>query len=61
MSLITRKDAVLSRQKIKEASQTYWICDVSATKDDLGFRIRIPLPEGLALTWQWYRKNGWLR
>ena len=48
VSLITRKDAVLSRQKIKEASQTYWICDVSATKDDLGFRTLIPLPEGLA-------------
>ncbi len=55
------KAAVLSRGKINEAAQKYWLCDQSAIQNDLGFQPQFPLARGLALTWQWYRENGWLK
>jgi nucleoside-diphosphate-sugar epimerase len=61
ISLFSTKTAVLSRQKIKEAAQKYWLCDHRAIRDDLGFQPQFPLARGLAITWQWYRENGWLK
>lgn len=59
-SLLSLKPAVTSRQKIREAVQKYWICDVSKIKKDLGFEAEYPLTKGLSITWKWYRENGWL-
>jgi len=59
-SLISRRPALTNRQKMREAAQRYWICDVDKTENDLRFRTEFPLEKGLKLTWQWYRKNKWL-
>lgn len=61
IGLFSAKAAVLSREKINEAAQKYWLCDQRAIRDDLGFQPRFPLARGLAITWQWYRENGWLK
>ncbi len=59
-SLFTRRPALANRQKVREAAQRYWLCDVGKIENDLRFRAEYPLRKGLELTWQWYRKNKWL-
>jgi nucleoside-diphosphate-sugar epimerase len=59
-SLFTRRPALANRQKVREAAQRYWLCDVGKIENELGFRAEYPLQKGLELTWQWYRKNKWL-
>jgi nucleoside-diphosphate-sugar epimerase len=59
-SLFTKKPALANRQKVREASQRYWLCDVRKIMNDLRFQAEYPLQKGLELTWQWYRKNEWL-
>jgi len=59
-SLATNRPALANRQKVREAAQRYWLCDVGKIENDLRFRAEYPLQKGLELTWQWYRKNRWL-
>jgi nucleoside-diphosphate-sugar epimerase len=60
-SLFTARPALTNRQKVREAAQQYWVCDLSKTENELEFRAQHPLPKGLEITWQWYRNNNWLR
>jgi nucleoside-diphosphate-sugar epimerase len=59
-SLFTSRPAVTNRQKVHEASQTYWTCDLAKTEKELGFKAAYPLQQGLDITWRWYRDNNWL-
>ena len=59
-SLFTKRPALTSRQKVREAAQRYWLCDVGKIDNDLRFRAEYPLQKGLELTWEWYRKNKWI-
>jgi len=59
-SLFTKRPALANRQKVREAAQRYWLCDVGKIENDLCFRAEYPLQKGLELTWQWYKKNRWL-
>jgi nucleoside-diphosphate-sugar epimerase len=59
-SLLSNKPALANRQKVREAAQRYWLCDVDKIENDLCFRAEYPLQKGLELTWEWYRKNRWL-
>jgi dihydroflavonol-4-reductase len=58
--LFTERPALANRQKMREAAQRYWLCDVAKIENELHFRAEYPLQKGLELTWQWYRKNKWL-
>jgi nucleoside-diphosphate-sugar epimerase len=60
-SLFAKRPALSNRQKVREAAQRYWLCDVGKIENDLRFRAKYPLQKGLELTWQWYRKNQWLQ
>jgi len=59
-SLFTSRPALTNRQKVLEASQLYWTCDLSAIERELGFKATYPLQQGLEITWRWYRDNSWL-
>jgi len=59
-SLFTSRPTLTNRQKINEAVQRYWTCDLGKIEKELGFRPEFPLQKGLEITWQWYRNNGWL-
>jgi nucleoside-diphosphate-sugar epimerase len=59
-SLFTNRPALANRQKVREAVQRYWLCDMRKIENDLCFRAEYPLQKGLELTWKWYRKNSWL-
>jgi len=58
--LLSGKATIINRQKVREAAQQYWTCDLDKIRGDLGFRARMPLEQGLAATWNWYRENGWI-
>jgi dihydroflavonol-4-reductase len=55
-----RKGLILSRDKVREACQDRWVCDVSLAGRELGYRSELALTEGLAETIQWYRQEKWL-
>jgi nucleoside-diphosphate-sugar epimerase len=57
--LITGRAPIMNRQKVREAAQKYWTCDLSRTEYELGFKHEYPLRRGLEITWQWYRDNNW--
>jgi nucleoside-diphosphate-sugar epimerase len=59
-SLFMSKPAITNRQKVREASQTYWTCDLTKSERELGFTAAYPLQQGLDISWRWYRANNWL-
>lgn len=58
--LLSGRATIINRQKVHEAAQQYWTCDLSKTRTELGFHETMPLEKGLAETWRWYRENGWI-
>lgn len=58
--LLSGKATIINRQKVREAAQQYWTCDLDTIRADLGFRAAMPLEQGLAATWKWYREIGWI-
>lgn len=52
---------LLSKDKITEIEQRYWLCDTQRAQTELGFRAQFPLADGLRQTALWYRDQGWLR
>ncbi len=59
-ALFTSRPALTNRQKVREAVQRYWTCDLTKIETDLGFLAAFPLEQGLKITWEWYRKQGWI-
>lgn len=57
---LSGRASIINRQKVREAAQQYWTCDLDRIRIDLGFRAAMPLAQGLAITWKWYRENGWI-
>lgn len=57
---LSRKPPIINRDKVVDMSQTCWACAVERAKDELGYRQRVPLEEGLRETVAWYKSEGWL-
>jgi nucleoside-diphosphate-sugar epimerase len=57
---MTRTATIVNRSKAALSREPYWICSASRAREELGFRESRSLPEALADTYFWYRKNGWL-
>jgi nucleoside-diphosphate-sugar epimerase len=60
LSRVTGRPGILSRDKILDARQRYWICDPTRAATELGFRAQTSLREGVAATLEWYRHEQWL-
>jgi nucleoside-diphosphate-sugar epimerase len=52
--------ALISRWKAMDLSQKHWTCDVSKAEQIFGYKTNYPLLEGAKLTFDWYKKAGWL-
>lgn len=48
----------LSRDKVREILARHWV--LKDTSEAGGLLRGMPLKEGIALTWEWYRRIGWL-
>jgi nucleoside-diphosphate-sugar epimerase len=57
---LTRQDPRLDRRNAVDLSRHDWTCDTTATREALAWQAEVSLPEGLALTAEWYRRVGWL-
>ncbi|MGA2134251.1 MAG: NAD-dependent epimerase/dehydratase family protein [Bryobacteraceae bacterium] len=55
------KPGILSRDKVREACCTGWVCDPGLAGRELDFRARTGLQDGLRQTVQWYEEAGWLK
>lgn len=54
------KPSTLNRDKYHIMRQRNWQADISAARDDFGFNPPTSLPEGLAATVEWCRREHWL-
>jgi nucleoside-diphosphate-sugar epimerase len=57
---VSRKPGILSRDKVREACCTGWVCDPGRARRELGFSASTGLEEGLRRTLDWYKEAGWL-
>jgi dihydroflavonol-4-reductase len=60
-STLTRKPAMVSREKIDEATCARWVCDTRRAAMELGFEAKTSLDAGLAETLAWYKEAGWVK
>lgn len=60
VSLMTRKPAVLSRQKYAELRAPGWVCDPARLRQELGVQCATTIQQGITETLYWYRQQGWL-
>ncbi len=60
LSWVTGRPRMLSRQKLPELLAPGWVCSTSRIREDLGFTAPTSLREGVGLTVEWYRREGWL-
>jgi nucleoside-diphosphate-sugar epimerase len=57
---LTGHTTILTSDKANEFFQPAWTGDPTPLMNDSGWRARYDLRSGLAETYQWYRKAGWL-
>lgn len=57
---MTGKITALNNDKYHIMKQRNWRCDIQPARHELGFEPHYQLEEGVRLTIQWYRENGWL-
>ena len=58
---VVKDPSILSREKVWEACQDFWICSPAKALKHLGGQSVISLQEGLRDTARWYRLSGWLQ
>jgi nucleoside-diphosphate-sugar epimerase len=54
------KRGIINRDRINDFRYANWTCDSSKARNELGFRSRIMLREGIKWTADWYRIHRWL-
>jgi nucleoside-diphosphate-sugar epimerase len=54
------KQGIINRDRVKDFRHTYWICDSSKAKEELGFIPKVGIKEGIKWTADWYRIHKWL-
>jgi len=59
-ALIPEKKRVISRAKVREMAQKYWLCSNERMVRELGFRPSYDLEKGMTETVAWYRSNGFI-
>lgn len=56
----TGKAMTLNHDKFRIMRQRNWLCDITSTVGDLGYRPRYSLEQGVEETINWYREQKWL-
>jgi len=55
-----RRPHILNRQKWAELRAPGWVCATDRIAKDLGFTAQTALDDGITLTADWYKEQGWL-
>ena len=56
---LKNKPALVSFDKLNELKQKSWLFSSAKSKSDLGDSPKISLEEGVKITYNWYKKEGW--
>jgi nucleoside-diphosphate-sugar epimerase len=59
-SVLLNRPPRLTKDKLRELSRRFWICDSTKAEKSLGWRAETALENGLAETIKWYLLNRWL-
>jgi nucleoside-diphosphate-sugar epimerase len=57
---LTKKPALVNKQKVIEMEQDFWTCSPNKAKNELGFKAEIGLENGIRETLIWYKEQKWL-
>ena len=57
---MTGKISALNNDKYNIMKQRNWRCDINPAINDLGYKPKYQLDEGVRLTIKWYKENNWL-
>jgi len=57
---LSRRAAVLNRDRVRELSQSRWVCNSIAALTEIGFQPRFSLETGVVDTAVWLRRNQWI-
>ncbi len=57
---LSKKSSIISKDRIRDFQHSYWVCDSSKAKNELGFIPKIGIKEGMKWTADWYRIHQWL-
>lgn len=60
LTKLDKKPRLFNRQKAVMGRQEAWTCTHEGARADFGYVPRVTLPEGARLTFDWYRREGWL-
>ena len=60
LSALMGRTTTFNSDKYHIMKQRNWTCDVTPLQQDIGFTPRWRLREGVKMTVEWYRKEGWL-
>ena len=56
----TDKKGIINRDKMRELRFSNWTCEACKAKNELGFKTKITLREGIKWTADWYKIHRWL-
>ena len=59
-AMFSSKPATLNIEKAKDLTQRFWICDTSKAVQELGYRQKISIEEGIKRTCDWYKQMKWI-
>jgi len=57
---LSNRSNIISKDKVRELQHSYWTCDSSRSREELGFIPNTLLKEGIKWTADWYRIHQWL-
>lgn len=60
LASLTKKPALVNKQKVIEMEQDFWTCSPAKAKKELGFEAEIGLENGIRETLIWYKEQKWL-
>ncbi len=58
---LTRRVAFISRDKVNELIQPYWVCSSAKARLELAWQPETDWATGTQLTYHWYQTAGWTR
>lgn len=59
-AMFSSKPATLNVEKAKDLTQHAWTCDTTKAINELGYRQKISIEEGIRRTCEWYKKMKWI-
>ena len=59
-AMFSKKPATLNIEKAKDLTQHAWICDTTKAVNQLGYRQKVSIEEGVKRTCDWYKEMKWI-